>query len=364
MGQRQAFTQWVKRGTHAFMPSDNIETVDKLEAGAYTVSRDQNGNFELIRMDIKTDTLIDMPQPEAIEIMESIEKFYTQKEKFEKWGFIFKRGFLLYGIPGGGKTSMISKIIKHTVEKLDGVVFMIYDKSDLLAYSAFMSGVYRTIEPNRSIVVVFEDIDGLCHGYDSAETLLINVLDGIGNNSNVLNIATTNYTERISERIISRPNRFDRKIEIKSPTEEARRYFFNVRILEEFKDDKFNLDEWVNKTKNMTIAQLGELIKSVCVLDQGLDDTIEILTGKRPPSSDYYNKPDSEQSVGFVFGRKEELVEAATKTFDQATLRTDAHVTSGEAILSGIQAEIQDIIDLESINEGELVVKNGEQANE
>lgn len=324
MAQRQAYTQWIKRGTHAFMPSDNIETVDKLDSGVYSVTQDSQGNFELIRKDVNTDLLIDIPQPEAVEIMDAIESFYSQREKFEKWGFIFKRGFLLYGVPGGGKTSIISKIVKYTVDKLDGIVFMIYNKSDLAAYAAFMNAVYRTIEPDRSIVVVFEDIDGLCNGYDTTETLLINVLDGIGNNSNVLNIATTNYTERLSDRVIKRPNRFDRKIEIKSPTEEARRFFFDKRLLDEYKSlPTFNLDEWVRKTDGMTMAQLGELVKSVCVLDHDLDATVEVLTGKRPPSSDYYNKPASQQSVGFTLGavkKAETLVKAADDVFDAALI--------------------------------------------
>jgi len=292
---RAAHSCWIKKGDNVYLPSDNVEVADELAAGAYKVSYShREETFIVTRVDIQTDDLIDLPQPEMEGVMQSVTDFYDQKNQFKEWGFVFKRGFLLYGVPGGGKTSIISNIIKYVVEKMNGVAFVIYNLDDLEYYSRFMSGPYREIEPDRVILTIFEDIDGMTKN----ETLLINVLDGLGNSNNVLNIATTNYTERLSDRIVNRPNRFDRRIEIKSPNAEAREYYLKHKILPQFSKN-IDFKEWVSKTEGMTLAQMSELIKSVFLLNQSFVETIETLKGmKKVPSSSSYNK-DTLDTVGF-----------------------------------------------------------------
>ena len=60
--------------------------------------------------------------------------------------------------------------------------------------------VFREIEPNRSIIYIFEDIDSIIehHGEDE----ILSVLDGEMQVNKVLNIATTNYPERLDRRIV------------------------------------------------------------------------------------------------------------------------------------------------------------------
>lgn len=307
---RKTYTQWVKKGDNVYMPSDNIKIEERLESGAYRVGySNREENYVVTKVDIKTDNLVEVDQPEMVEVMQSVDDFYKQQEEFAKWGFVFKRGFLLYGVPGGGKTSIISNVMKYVIEQMGGVVFLVYDTYDLQYYSGFMSSVFRGIEPNRLILTIFEDIDGM----HKEETLLINVLDGLGNSHNVLNIATTNYTERLSERLINRPNRFDRRWEIKSPNYKARKQFFEAKILPDYLKG-INLDSWVQQTEGMTLAQLSEVVKSVCLLKQPLNEVVNTLRGmKKVPDSTGYNK-DQTAGLGFGFGKtskpQEELVEA------------------------------------------------------
>jgi len=273
-----------------------VEVVEKLSPGVYKVELDQNGQYIVSKREVVTDKLIDIPYPEMQEVMDSIKEFYASKELFEKWDFVFKRGFLMHGPPGGGKTSIISRVINYVAEELGGVVFTVYNEADLKAYAGFIDKVFRQIEPTTPVVTVLEDIDGLTGGWSSTETLLINMLDGLGNHKNVLNIATTNYPERLSDRIMKRPNRFDRKIEIKTPDANARKVYFEQRILAEYQCcDEFSMDEWVGKTEGMTMAQMSEMIKSVCIFKVPMDEVIEKITGKRPAAS--WNNT---QPIGFM----------------------------------------------------------------
>lgn len=288
MNERKQYDCWLKKGDHLLHPSDNVKVIERLDSGTYHVSYDEyNDVFSVNKRPIKTDELIDVPQAEAEDIMKSIDDFYTQKEEFEKWGFLFKRGFLLYGVPGGGKTSIIARIIDYVVTKLDGLIFTIYNRKDLHAYSKFLPDILRTIEPNRIVISVFEDIDGMVDQSET-ETLLINILDGLGNSGNVFNIATTNYMERLSPRIMNRPNRFDRRFEIKPPDAVSRKFFLSKRIRPEFLTT-IDLEDWVTKTEGMTLAQLGEVIKSVFLLKKDFNQVIDTLFDMRKVhnSADY-----------------------------------------------------------------------------
>ena len=76
--------------------------------------------------------------------------------------------------------------------------------------------VFRKIEPDRPVVCLFEDIDAIIEMHGDSE--LLQWLDGSHQINKVINIATTNYPERLDRRIVSRPRRFDRIIKIESPT--------------------------------------------------------------------------------------------------------------------------------------------------
>lgn len=101
-----------------------------------------------------------------------------------------------------------------------------------------MPEYFRVIEPNRPILCIIEDIDGLVE--DSYyETALLNILDGIGQMENTIYLGTTNFPEKLKERILNRPSRFDRRYEIKQPNDELREYYFRKKLTE---DDLKSID--------------------------------------------------------------------------------------------------------------------------
>lgn len=294
---RVVYTQWLKRGTNTFLPTDNAVTVNKVESGVYNICFNDHMGYYLVKKDLNLDELINLPSPEGQKVLSGIKTFWERKDKFAEYGYSYKRGILLYGVPGGGKTSIINLLCRELVDKLDGVVFTISSPDDLGLYKSFMGEIYRVIEPDRPIITIIEDIDGLCQ-HKETETKLLNVLDGIEQLENVVYLATTNYTERLSERILNRPNRFDMRIEVRSPNEECRRIYLEHKLKEN--DLKsIDLEDWVDKTKGMTMAHLGEVIKSVLILGNTFEDTIKNLHDlKQTPVSRNYDAEFAEK-IGF-----------------------------------------------------------------
>jgi SpoVK/Ycf46/Vps4 family AAA+-type ATPase len=109
--------------------------------------------------------------------------------------------------------------------------------------------------------------------------------------NNVLNIATTNYPEKLDKRIVSRPRRFDRIEKIGTPTDNMRREFFRLKagIKEE---DELNL--WVNSTKDFSFAALSDLIISIKCFGYEFDVAINKLRkilDSKPSSEEFNSKP-------------------------------------------------------------------------
>lgn len=294
---RIAYSQWLKRGTNIFLPTDNSVTQGAIDAGVYDIKHNPDTGYYLMKKELNLDELIELPCPEGVEVISGIETFWKKKKKFHEYGYAYKRGVLLYGIPGGGKSSIINLLCKKLIDEKNGVIFTLSNQDELRYYTNFMPEIYRMIEPTRPIICIIEDIDGVCQNKE-VESNLLNVLDGIEQLQNVVYLATTNYTEKLSERILNRPNRFDIRIEVKSPNAECRKIYFEHK-LKETDLKKIDIDEWVKKTEGMTMAHLGEIIKSVIILDNDFDETIERLGGmKQIPQSRNYNK-EFQDKIGF-----------------------------------------------------------------
>ena len=302
--ERIDYSQWLKRGTSTFIPTDNAKTVNRVEAGVYNLRFSNSQGFYIFKKTLHIDELLHLPSKAEEEVLDGITKFWEKKDKFKEYGFIYKRGILLYGPPGTGKTCLINIISDRMIKEHDGVVFVIQHGSDLELYSKFIPEIFRTIEPDRPILAIIEDIDCFCNG-GSTETELINVLDGIEQMDNVVYLATTNYTEKLPARLLNRPNRFDRRIKVGFPTAIVREAYIRKKLkkhdLEAIEKSKHPLKVWVSETKNMTLSHIGELIKSVIILDNKFEDALKILRDlKDVPLSATYNKgEDEEASIGF-----------------------------------------------------------------
>jgi SpoVK/Ycf46/Vps4 family AAA+-type ATPase len=149
--------------------------------------------------------------------------------------------------------------------------------------------VFRKIEPDRPVVCLFEDIDAIIEEYGDSE--LLGWLDGSHQINKVINIATTNYPERLDRRIVSRPRRFDRIIKIEAPTAGMRETYLKKKLPELAGNGELGL--WVKLTDGLSFAALAELVISVACLGNNLEDTIKLLRqlDDQHPSSKEFDRP-------------------------------------------------------------------------
>jgi len=260
-----------------------------LSPGAYTVARQTDAGQPLFEwQDLNVDDIIAFENGTDAAIFNEIKKFWNREKDFKHYGFLHRRGMLLWGPPGGGKTCIVQQVIKNLVAD-KGIVLLV--KNTRLVSRALTA--FRAVECHRPLVCVFEDIDALCNEY--GEESLLSALDGENTVDHVLNIATTNFPEKVSKRIIARPRRFDRIIKIGCPSADIRRVYLEQRL----KISNGDLDTWVEKTNGLSFAALAELVISVKCLDNSFEETLERLREQNKASADSSQYLKSSE-VGFA----------------------------------------------------------------
>ena len=255
---------WVARGS-GFLPADE-SPLPKLPAGIYDVHPTQMGlMFHTIKD--SGDDLLEWPGSVVSEVVRDIESFWSRGDRFKEIGLAHKRGMLLYGPPGSGKTSVLRAVASWFVQK-DGIVFMDSDVGTVIGGLQLL----RKQEPNRPALVLFEDFDAMvARGGNS----ILSLLDGEHQIDKVVFLATTNYPEKLPPRITNRPSRFDVLLNVGMPNADGRLEFLRRRAPNIW--DTHDINRWVADTEGFSMAHIKELVVAVHVLDLPYDSALERL---------------------------------------------------------------------------------------
>ena len=149
----------------------------------------------------------------ARRLHDDIHEFFARRQWYAQLGIPWRRGYLLFGPPGTGKTSAAYALagelrLKLATLSLTNPKLNDHSLADLLQ---------RT--PPRSLILI-EDIDAFYNAREKQDTRievsfsgLLNALDGVAAQEGRIVVLTTNHRERLDAALI-RPGRIDVEVEL------------------------------------------------------------------------------------------------------------------------------------------------------
>lgn len=226
------------------------QRVNPLPPGIYDVNEDMMGNLHFMQqpLNMGADQLLTVPDSMAERVLREIRLFHERKDRYRAMGITHKRGVLLHGQPGTGKTSTIVQLAQMFVEQLKGYVLTELDVNVVRKL--------REVEAEAPILLVLEDVDRWSR--NNSEESLLAFLDGDQQVDGVVVVATTNYLSQMPSRLINRPSRFDLVVEVGMPSAALREAYLRQRIPMTLTEE--TIAALVEASEGLSIAHLKELV--------------------------------------------------------------------------------------------------------
>jgi hypothetical protein len=173
-----------------------------------------------------------------------------------------KRGLLLYGPPGVGKTHTV----RYLTAELENTTIVLLSGDALHMVGAACS-VARTLQP---AMIVIEDVDliaeerGMHPGQHPMLFQLLNEMDGMAEDADVMFLLTTNRADLLEPALAQRPGRIDQAVRLDLPDEAARRRLFEL-YRGSLSVDESRLHDVIERTEGVTASFLKELLRRAAV---------------------------------------------------------------------------------------------------
>ena len=142
-----------------------------------------------------------------------MQKFFVSKARYEELGIPWRRGYLLFGPPGTGKTSLVTALASDL--KLNVCTFSLASPN----ITDERIGNLLASVPPRSVILI-EDIDSFFRqrekvdqGVKLSYSGFLNALDGVASHEGSVIFLTTNKPELLDEAAV-RSGRVDFKMEL------------------------------------------------------------------------------------------------------------------------------------------------------
>ena len=230
-------------------------------------------------------------------VLERVERhtvaFAAHRDRLLAAGRHLRRGLLLHGRPGTGKTLTAMYLAGRMRDRT--VVLITGREVGLIREACAMA---RLLQPS---MVILEDVDLIAEDRDRQQPgcapllfELLNEMDGLGNDSDVIFLLTSNRPDLLEPALAARPGRVDLAVEVPLPDAACRRSLIELygqgltlRL------DADELDRLVQRTEGVSPAFIRELLRKAALLaalptpgagddgivveDQHLDDAMREL---------------------------------------------------------------------------------------
>ncbi|PKK86452.1 MAG: proteasome-activating nucleotidase [Thermoplasmata archaeon HGW-Thermoplasmata-1] len=172
------------------------------------------------------------------ELRESVELPMKRPDLFRKIGIDPPKGILLAGPPGTGKTLLAKAVAHHTDATFIRIVGSELVQKFIGDGAKRVQDLFKLAKEKAPSIIFIDELDaigarrtddGTSGNREVERTLmqLLSELDGFNPVENVKLIAATNRPDILDPAIV-RPGRFDRVIQVPSPTAEARAHIFSI----------------------------------------------------------------------------------------------------------------------------------------
>jgi hypothetical protein len=214
-----------------------------------------NYGWECIYLPKRTMGSVFLPEGVKEALLTDIDNFRNSPDDYDRVGIPWHRGYMLYGEPGNGKSSMTLALANEL--SMDLYTLNLSAVTNDKSLSALIGDV-----TNDSILLI-EDIDIFTSTVSrntekETPTLagLLNALDGVATPRGLITFITTNHVDSLDPALI-RPGRIDYKLELTAPDDYQIRSMYRYVFDEELGVEPRKFDSMADLT-NVFKMNLGD----------------------------------------------------------------------------------------------------------
>jgi len=185
------------------------------------------------------------------------------------------KGVLLVGPPGTGKTLLARAIAGEADVPFFSISASEFVEMFVGVGASRVRDLFKSAKAKSPCIIFIDEIDsigrqrgsGIGGGNDEREQTLNQLLtemDGFESNSGVIVIAATNRPD-VLDSALTRPGRFDRRIDISLPDRKARYKILSIHARTKPLSESVNLKEWASKTPGFSGADLQNLLNEAAI---------------------------------------------------------------------------------------------------
>lgn len=215
--------------------------------------------------------------------LEEVVDFLKDPKKYVEAGAKIPKGILLEGPPGTGKT-----LLARAVAGEAGVGFISASASEFIEMfvgvgASRVRSLFEQAKENQPCVIFIDEIDavgrqrgaGFAGGNDEREQTLNQLLtnmDGFEKDTGIIVLAATNRAD-ILDSALTRPGRFDRKVQVSLPDIAGRKAIFGVHFRDKKLSDDINMEEFALLTGGFSGADIANLANEAAILSVRYNET-------------------------------------------------------------------------------------------
>ena len=235
------------------------------------------------------------------------ESFWKRERWFHDRHLPFRRGYLLHGPPGNGKTTAIRAMMCS--RGLSAFAIRLFDPQ---TSDADLDELFEEALAERPAIIVLEDLDRAFPRTGESKTQvsvqsLLNCLDGVASGEGTITIATANQPTALDPAILRRPGRFDRVVHFPNPSREMRLKYFlhmNPHVAQA------EIEQTIADSNGLSFAQLREAVVLASQSAFERDDDVtasDLLRGVRTLRETIVHSSAHSNSAGFTSTLQDEL---------------------------------------------------------